>query len=220
MKRIIGGVVRFQEEVYPRLASRFSELATKQEPEALFITCADSRVVPDVITQTSPGDLFICRNVGNIVPAHGDSTGGVSATIEYAVTVLRIQDIIICGHSDCGAMKAVLRPETVADLPAVANWVRYGEAARRIVLEKYADLSDQERLRKLTEENVRAQILNLRTHPSVAAALARERLKIHGWVYDIPSGHIDVYDEIAGLFRPLGHTETTAAPQPRHVEVI
>ena len=213
MEEIIRGVIRFQKDVYPSLTSRFSELATSQSPEVLFITCADSRIVPDLITQTRPGELFICRNAGNIVPAHGESTGGVSATIEYAVTALGVKHIIICGHSDCGAMKGILNPESVAEMPAVANWLKYGDAARRIVQENHPELTDQQRLDKLVEENVRVQMLNLRTHPCVAAAVARGAVSINGWVYDIRSGRIQYYDEAAAQFRPLGRTETTAAPQ-------
>jgi carbonic anhydrase len=216
MDKIIPGVIRFQEEVYPRLESRFKELATGQDPQVLFITCSDSRIVPDMIMQTSPGELFICRNAGNIVPAHGEATGGVSGTIEYAVVILNVKYIIICGHSDCGAMKGILNPESVAEMPAVAAWLRYGEAARRVVLENHPDLDERERLEAITRENVRAQLLNLRTHPSVAARLARRTVQLHGWVYNIGTGVVEAYDEREGRFRPL--TLADAAPSSLGVD--
>ena len=203
MDKIIRGVLRFQEEVYPRLESRFTELANSQQPRALFITCADSRIVPDLLMQTSPGEIFICRNAGNIVPPHGDATGGVSATIEYAVAVLNVPHIIVCGHSDCGAMKGILHPETLTEIPAVAAWLRYGDAARRIVLENEPHLEHAESLKAITRENVRAQLVNLRTHPSVAARLAKGTLRLHGWLYTIATGAVERLDETTGRFRPL-----------------
>jgi carbonic anhydrase len=203
MDWIIRGVVRFQEEIYPRLESQFAALATRQEPQALFITCSDSRIVPDMVTQTSPGELFICRNAGNIVPAHGEATGGVGATIEYAVAALNVKHIIVCGHSDCGAMKGILFPESVSEMPTVGAWLKYGDAARRVVLENNPDLDRHDCLEAITRENVRAQLLNLRTHPCVAARMARGALEIHGWLYTIGSGLIETFDERANRFRPL-----------------
>src|SRR3982751_6268271 len=116
MERLLKGVSTFQREVFPQHRELFERLAAKQNPMALFITCADSRVVPDLITQSDPGDLFICRNAGNMVPPYGEMNGGVSATIEYAVVALNIRHIIVCGHSDCGAMKGVLHPEAVEQM--------------------------------------------------------------------------------------------------------
>src|SRR5688572_19481788 len=183
MERLIQGVAKFQRDVFPEKQQLFEELASGQSPEALFITCADSRVVPDLITQTNPGDLFICRNAGNMVPPYGELHGGVSATIEYAVCALNVQHIIVCGHGDCGAMKGILHPEAVAHMPTVRTWLSHGEVARHVVKENYPNLSGDDALRAITEENVIAQLAHLRTHPSVAARLARGTIGVHGWVY-------------------------------------
>lgn len=200
MEKLIEGVRKFQKDVYPEQRELFRSLASGQKPKALFITCADSRVVPQLITQCEPGDLFICRNAGNMVPAFGDTNGGVSATIEYAVAALGIEHIIICGHSDCGAMKGILKPEAVKEMPTVAHWLHYGEAARRIVMENHRNLPESRQLSVVTHENVAAQLANLRTHPSVAVRIARGRLQLHGWMYHIETGDVEVYDEIHRRF--------------------
>jgi carbonic anhydrase len=183
----------------------FSELASGQRPEVLLITCSDSRIDPTLLTQTKPGDLFIIRNAGNIVPAFGQAVGGVTATIEYAVMALGVKDIVICGHSNCGAMGGVLHPEKVAKMKSVATWLHFGEPARLIVEQKYSHLSGTELLEVLTEQNVLAQLNNIRTHPSVAAGLAKGTLKLHGWVYDIGKGDVTGFDSAADRFVPLRH---------------
>jgi carbonic anhydrase len=203
MERIIEGVKKFQQKIYQEHQELFHQLATAQNPEVLFITCADSRVVPDLITQTKPGDLFICRNAGNMVPPYGEVHGGVSATIEYAVLVLGIKHIIVCGHTDCGAMKGVLYPDKVASLPTVKTWLNHGELARRIVSEHYPDLSEHEKLAALTEENVVAQLEHLRTHPSVASRVAAGEMYLHGWVYDIGHGKVRAWDPTTHAFVPI-----------------
>jgi carbonic anhydrase len=183
---------------------------------ALFVTCADSRIVPELITQTEPGDLFICRTVGNQIPPHGASAeSGVASSVEYAVQVLGVQDIIVCGHTDCGAMKAVLRPERMAALPATRAWLRNADAARSVVHDNYPDVSEDVLLHLLTEENVIAQLENVKTHPAVAPRLARGELRLHGWVYDIHSGEITAYDINTGRFAPLDHNTATATPARR-----
>jgi carbonic anhydrase len=194
MDRILAGVSRFQNEVYPEEQDLFRSIAHAQQPRALFITCSDSRIDPNLITQTVPGELFLCRDVGNIVPAYGNP-GGVSATIEYAVAVLKVAHVIICGHSDCGAMRAALHPENMVDLPSVASWIRNADAARRVVLARNPGASDEELWRALIVQNVISQLVNLRTHPAVAVRLATGELQIHGWLYDIPSGDVQVWDE-------------------------
>ena len=203
MERLIQGVARFQRDVFPEKQQLFEDLADGQYPEALFITCADSRIEPTLVTQTNPGDLFICRNAGNMVPPYGELHGGVSATIEYAVCALNVQHIIVCGHSDCGAMKGILHPEKVASMPTVKTWLSHGEVARHVVKENYPDLSEADALRAVTEENVIAQITHLRTHPSVAARLARGTIAVHGWVYDFRIGEVTAWDPHIGRFIPI-----------------
>ena len=192
MKRLIDGALRFQGEIYLEHRDLFRELATGQQPEALLITCSDSRVVPDLIVQAKPGDVFICRNAGNIAPPYSDVNGGVTATIEYAVSVLNVSHIIVCGHSDCGAMKALLHPEKLQGLPSVKSWLHHAQRAEVVVRENHPELDDAARLDALIEENVLAQLDNLRTHPCVASRLKSGTLSLHGWVYDIESGQIRV----------------------------
>ena len=214
MKNFIDGFIRFKRDVFPKRKQLFERLAGAQSPEALFITCADSRIVPDLIMQTEPGDLFICRNAGNIVPPYGEVQGGVSATIEYAVAVLNVSHIIVCGHTDCGAMKGILKPETLDELPTVKSWLAHGELARRVVKENYPELSESAKLHVLTEENVVAQLDHLRTHPSVAARLANGRIQLHGWVYNIRAGEVQAWDAHRGRYVPL-EEYNLVAPRPR-----
>jgi carbonic anhydrase len=203
MKKLIEGILRFQNEVYARQRELYHELSAGQAPRWLLITCSDSRVVPNLISQTDPGQLFICRNAGNIVPAHGYPSGGVSATIEYAVQVLMVKHIVVCGHSDCGAMKAVLHPEKLAGLPAVAHWVSYADRARAVVLETLKDAPEEQQIEALIDENVLAQLDNLRTLPSVAAKVRSGALGIHGMVYDIRSGRFRMWDADSHRWRPI-----------------
>ena len=195
---------RFRAEAFPARQELFEELAEGQRPRVLFITCSDSRVVPSLILAGDPGDVFECQIVGNIVPAYGDSFGGVSATLEYAVTVLEVQAIVVCGHSDCGAMKVLRDPGQFKDLTAIALWLRHSDAATRITQEAAAGLSEREALSLLTRENVIAQIDNMRTHPAVAAG-RRKGLEVFGWMYDIKTGAVESYDEETRTFVPLDH---------------
>ncbi len=204
MDHIIDGVLRFQREVHADSAALFQELSLGQSPSAMFIGCADSRIVPEVLTQQGPGSLFVVRNAGNIVPPHSPMPGGVTASIEYAVAVLGIPDIVICGHSGCGAMTAILRgTEKLEQLPAVARWLHYADSARDVVERTYAGASDEERLNALVRENVLAQLGHITTHPSVAKALEEKRLRLHGWVYDIGSGGVNTFDARSRRFLPL-----------------
>jgi carbonic anhydrase len=201
MQEIIRGVRKFQVEVFPGRSGDFKGLAKSQSPTALVITCSDSRVVPSLITQTDPGELFIIRNAGNIVPAHGEMVGGVSATIEYAVMVLKVREIIVCGHSDCGALKGVLHPESVAELPAVKAWLNYADRARMVVDENYKCENESEKLWALIQENALAQIDHLMTHPCVASRVKKGELRLHCWVYNIENGEVTVFDQKATAFR-------------------
>lgn len=215
LKQIVDGFNRFRNEVYPAQQELFKQLAHEQIPRAMFITCADSRVAPELITQSAPGDLFVSRNVGNVVPPYGQMMGGVSTAIEFAVLALNVQHIIICGHSDCGAMKAVLAPETLDSLPTVKAWLRHAEVAK-IVVEDNCDCCD-DKLSMMTEENVIAQLQHLATHPSVASRLARGELFIHGWVYDIETARIRAYDADTNEFRQIGEGPLPmATPRARY----
>ncbi len=202
MKRILDGVQRFQHQVFPQRRALFEKLALGQEPTALFLTCADSRIDPSLLTQTDPGELFICRNAGNIVPPHTGDTGGMTASIEYAVGALHVPNIIICGHTKCGAMGGAMHPEGLTRFPHVRKWLTYADAAVQVVEERCQGLSEDEKLRALIEENVLTQMQNVRTHPHVAAALATGKLELHGWVYEIETGRVLVYDPETKAFVP------------------
>jgi carbonic anhydrase len=168
------------------------------------ISCADSRVVPEHIMQAEPGDLFVCRNAGNIVPPYATANGGVTSTVEYAVMVLGIGDIIVCGHSDCGAMKGLAGdPAKLESMPNVVAWLRHGTAARQVVDQSYPELDDGDRVRAISLENVVAQLAHLRTHPSVAAGIARGEIALHGWFFDIGAGQVLALDGETGRFSPI-----------------
>jgi carbonic anhydrase len=189
LDKLLGGVAKFQREVYPRRRDLFEKLAVGQRPDALFITCADSRIDPCLLTQTVPGELFICRVIGNIVPPYPDSLGGVSATIEYAVGVLRVPLVIVCGHTDCGVIKGALAPDHLSSHAAVWNWLRYANIHHR------QHEPSAEFVLARTEENVVTQLGNLRSHPAVANRLLAGDLALHGWVYHIGAGGVTIYND-------------------------
>lgn len=206
MQKLVKGIHHFQRQIFREQEELFQNLAKGQSPQALFITCSDSRINPTLLTQTDPGELFILRTAGNIVPPYGAVWGGEAATIEYAVAVLKVQDIIVCGHSHCGAMAGLLNPKSVETLTAVQALLRHAEATDRIVRENYQHVTDPEsRLKVTVEENALVQLENLRTHPSVAAALSRGDLKLHAWFYKFETGEVFAYDPAEQQFASLDH---------------
>jgi carbonic anhydrase len=212
MQDIIDGFLKFRREAFPQRSGLYKQLATSQHPSTLFISCSDSRLVPELVTQQEPGDMFVIRNAGNIVPSYGPEPGGVSATIEYAVAALGVADIVICGHSDCGAMTAIASCKCLDHMPAVANWLRYADSAK-IVNEAREHRSPHDKVDAMVRENVIAQLANLKTHPSVRLALERGQLALHGWVYDIESGAIDALDGTTNRFVQLvDHLHVCATP--------
>lgn len=211
MQKLVDGIHHFQQHTFASQKRLFERLSKGQQPIALFITCSDSRVNPNLLTQTDPGELFIMRNAGNIVPPYGAVRGGEAATIEYAVSVLKVKDIIICGHSLCGAMGAILDPSSTDDLPAVKDWLGHAEATARIIRENYSHIDNkQAKLTATVEENVLVQLENLRTHPSVVAAMMRGDLKIHGWVYKFETGQVFAYNLEHGQFLSIDEAGTNA----------
>ncbi len=215
LKQIVDGFLHFHHEVFPQQQALFKKLASSQKPRAMFITCADSRIVPELITQSSPGDLFVTRNVGNVVPPYGQMNGGVSTALEYAILALGVQHVIICGHSDCGAMRAVLNPDSLEKMPTVKAWLRHSEVAK-IVLEDNCDCANEgESMKRLTEENVIAQLQHLRTHPSVASRMASGQLYIHGWIYNIETSEIKAYDAEQDTFITLDGINPMPSATPK-----
>lgn len=203
MKKLIDGNFKFQLDEVHSNPEYFKELSKGQSPDTLFITCSDSRIVPHMLTQTEPGELFMLRNAGNIVPTHESGNCSEAATIEYAITALDINDIIVCGHSHCGAMHGLMHPEKLDDLPAVREWLKHAENTRRQVEHECADLDEDERLMEAVKINVLAQIDNLRNIPVINAKLAQNQIQIHGWVYMIDSGEVLSYDWEIKQFQPL-----------------
>lgn len=211
MEQLLKGLARFQHDVFPAQKERYAELATGQQPHTLFITCSDSRLNPNDMFQAAPGELFICRNAGNIVPTYSDNLGGVSATVEYAVQVLGVKHAVVCGHSDCGAMKAVIHPEKVQHLRAVAQWILHAERVSAVARELHGSMDEPHFLDRVIEENVITQLDNLMTHPSVAAKVRSGHLKLHGMVFHIRTGELTVLDRETNTFLPVAEVQARMA---------
>jgi len=196
MRDLLAGVTQFQKDTFPKKQSRFEELAGGQSPEALFITCSDSRVNPELFTNSEPGEIFVIRNAGNIVGRKGEADLGMAATIEYAVKALKVPQIIVCGHAKCGAMQGLMSPEAVASLPEVGKWVALSKEA----LDDQAGDPNADRLTQLIEANIRLQLRNLMTFPEVAEAVEAGQLQLHGWLYDFATGKVSVLTPENNLF--------------------
>jgi carbonic anhydrase len=201
MRRLLQGIRDFQHKVFPNCQSKFEELASGQRPPTLLITCSDSRIVPELITQTEPGELFVLRNAGNLVPPNDSPASGEAATIEYAVKVLKVEDIVVCGHSHCGAITGVLRPETLKELPHVAEWLVHAEKCREEIMD-HASVADpdDDLLTAAIKSNVLVQLDHLRTYPAVAMAESAGNLALHGCFYRFETGDISAFDSANGKF--------------------
>ena len=203
MQKLIEGIRQFQSSYVPSHKALMKELSKGQHPRVLFIGCSDSRVSPEIITQSEIGDLFIIRNAGNIIPPFEATNGGEGATIEYAIDALDIKQVIICGHSQCGAMKGLLQLGELEDkMPLVYEWLHHAEATRKLVTDNYGHLEKKEMLNALVAENVLTQIDNLRTYPVIRSKLYAGDLSIHGWIYKIETGEVLSYDVETHAFTP------------------
>ncbi|MEA5623675.1 carbonic anhydrase [Nostoc sp. UHCC 0251] len=195
MKKLIKGLREFQSSYFSTHEELFEQLSHGQKPRVLFITCSDSRIDPNLITQAGLGELFVIRNAGNIIPPFGATNGGEGATIEYAIQALDIQQIIVCGHSHCGAMKGLMKLDSLRiEMPLVHDWLKYAEATRRLVKDNYSDYEGEELLEIIIAENVLTQIENLRTYPVIRSKLHQGQLKIYAWIYQIETGEVLAYD--------------------------
>lgn len=208
LEQLKNGVRRFGSEVYPQQAEVFTQAASEpQRPHTFFIACADSRIDPNAITSTGPGEVFVLRNIGNMIPAYGEMLGGVSAVVEFAVAALGVRHIVICGHTDCGAMKALLDPASVEKMPSVRNWLTNAHAARTVAETLHerdlAEHRDRRLIDVLTEQNVLLQIQHIKTHPSVAGAMAMGELTISGWIYSIGTGEVRIAEDGERTFTPV-----------------
>ncbi|ALI24559.1 Carbonic anhydrase [Mycolicibacterium fortuitum] len=182
MYDLAEGVAQFQRDTFPAKADLFAHLATTHRPHTLFIGCSDARVVPELITGSEPGELFVIRTAGNLVPAYRRGGDGITASIEYAVSALGVTRIVVCGHSGCGAMTALAENHDLNAMPTTAEWLRQAGVSGTNTAE-------------LVHLNVRAQLQNLRSHPSVARGLAAHAVTLHGWVFDIGTGAINAVDD-------------------------
>ena len=208
MRKLISGIVEFREQQLPNYAARFRDLALAQTPDTLMVTCSDSRVVPDLLASTHPGDLFTMRNVGNLVPsatAEGVSVGDVSeaSAIEYAVLVLKVANIVVCGHSECGAMKAVLAPSTKPNSPNLQKWLHHAStAAVRLEQEGALDPALQPH-DQLSQLNVLVQLEHLMSYPIVRAQVAAGALQLSGWWFNIATGDMFSYERASRSFEVI-----------------
>ncbi|MDP2279979.1 MAG: carbonic anhydrase [Nitrospirota bacterium] len=206
MKKLYKGIHKFQESYFKKEEEFFKRLSKEQETEVLFITCSDSRVDPNLVTQSRPGELFIVRNVGNIIPPYDaiKDKNSVAAAIEFAVLSLKVKDIIVCGHSNCGAMEALYKDEReLTNMPHLRDWLKLADSVRNIVLKHYPETSAEIRQRITEEENVLCQLHNIQTYPFVQEALNAGVLHLHGWHYNIETGKIYAYDTDADMFKEI-----------------
>ncbi len=204
MQHLLDGYRKFHAEVFPGCRDQFHLLAEGQSPEYLFITCSDSRIVPNLILSSGPGELFISRNAGNVVPIYANDVDGTTATIEYAVEVLKVKYAILCGHSDCGALKAALGGKDLSGMPKVQRWLNHVEAAFSHRQQLNPAEGEHAELASLIRGNVVAQLNNLKAVTAVRRAIEAGTLEAHGWYYDILTGIIEQYDEQNRRFVPLG----------------
>jgi carbonic anhydrase len=215
IKRILRGLNEFQTNYFTVHQEMFEQLSQGQQPEILFITCSDSRIDPNLLTQTKPGELFILRNLGNIIPCHGTANNGEGAAIEYAVLALHIRNIVVCGHSHCGSMKGLLQLNNlVEEMPLVYDWLRNNaESTRRLLKDNYQDFQGEELLKVAIQENVLTQIENLETYPVIRSKLHANQISLHAWVYEIESGNILAYNAQTSQFVSL-NSEPFPVPDP------
>lgn len=204
MRNLLRGIHDFQRDGFQSRRSLMERLAVDgQRPQIALVSCSDSRVLPELFTQAAPGDIFLVRNAGNIVPAGGGENPGEAASLEFAVEVLGVRDVVVCGHTHCGAVDAILHPETIAGLPTLERWLLSSQETGRIVRERYAHLEGDALMRVAVAEHVLVQLEHLRTLPFIARRLPEPDFAIHGWVYDIKTGEVQVYDVEADAFLPL-----------------
>lgn len=209
IKTLIKGNKRFRKAKFTKYEEDFKTLVKHgQKPNVLFIGCSDSRVVPDLIVDTNPGDMFLLRNIGNFVPPFKEDFDyhGVSAVIEYAVSVLKVKDIIVCGHSHCGACASLYDDlSNNRKLIHVRKWLELGQKAKEYALMNLlTKKASKEQLLRTTEKiSVTYQLENLLTYPEVVKRIKKGKLNIHGWFYDIEDGSIEEYDAKDKKYRKL-----------------
>ncbi len=221
MKKLVKGLREFQSGYFSQYHELFEQLAHGQSPRVLFIACSDSRVDPNLITQAQIGDLFVIRNAGNIIPPFGATNGGEGAAVEYAIQALNIDQIIVCGHSNCGAMKGLLKLDKLEDeMPLVHSWLKHAEATRRLIRENYSDRDGEDLLDITIAENVLTQIENLKTYPVIHSRIYQSKISIHGWIYHIETGEVFAYDPVSHAYLPPQSQIPNYEPEPNEMPSI
>lgn len=208
MKLLLERYHDFHKNIMSANPELYQNLIQGQQPDTMLITCSDSRICPEILFGYKPGEVFVLRNAGNIVPAYGSSSGGEVATIEYAVAVLKVKHIVVCGHTGCGAVSALMNPDSVKTLPGVAEWLRSAENTRRVVTASHPEASPKELAALAVHENALCQLDNLRTHPAVAAALRLGDLQLHAWVYQLEDSTVEAFNPATNKFEPVLETAT------------
>lgn len=208
---LIKGNELFQKSYFKAHEKELVKLAKEgQSPKVLYIGCSDSRVIPDLMMQSNPGDLFVIRNVGNFVAPFSpdEDYHSTAAAIEYAVSVLKVKDIIICGHTHCGACESLYQTIDDPELIHTKHWLKLGEKAKSMAISALGSDTERERLLRLTEQfSIITQLEHLLTYPAVEKRVNSGDIHIHGWYYDIENGNIDYYDPEQNQFLPIGSLE-------------
>jgi carbonic anhydrase len=194
MKKLIQGIVDFRKSLTPENRTLFAQLALGQKPDALFIACSDSRVVPNLFASTNPGDVFVLRNIGNLIPPVGSQEASAQAAIEFAVFSLKISDIIICGHSECCAMQSLAEGFDSDHCPHLVSWLKYGEEAYHKVKKGFTINSKLSEHNQISQVNVLQQMEHVMSYPFVRERVEKNQLRVHGWWFDIAQADVYCYE--------------------------
>ena len=202
MKKLVQGIIEFRKNVLPSYREKFARLALGQSPDTLFIACSDSRVVPNLFASTDPGDLFVIRNVGNLIPCcdsegHSVADESEAAAIELAILNLKVSDIIVCGHSECAAMKALLEGREKVKATNLRGWLRHGEPALTRITNSAGEPNQHN---ALSQQNILLQLENLMSYPIVKEQVAAGKLKLHGWWFELTTANVYAYDDSVKKF--------------------
>ena len=202
MRKLVKGIVEFRQNVLPSYREKFARLALGQSPDTLFIACSDSRVVPNLFASTDPGDLFVVRNVGNLIPVcgqdgHSSADESEAAAIEFALMNLKVTDIVVCGHSECGAMHALVQGRDKLKAPNLRDWLRHGDAS---LAKLPSDTAQPNRVNQLSQLNALQQLEHLRSYPVVSESISKGLLKLHAWWFELSTANVYAYEESEGKF--------------------
>jgi carbonic anhydrase len=210
MKKLINGIVEFRKNLTEENRTLFAKLALGQKPDALFIACSDSRVVPNLFASTNPGDVFVLRNIGNLIPAANSASqeNSVQAALEFSIFSLNIADIIVCGHSECGAMQSISQGTTNACCPHLSEWLKHGEASRDKVKNGFILNPKLAKHNQVSQANVLLQLEHIASYPFIQERLEKKQLRLHGWWFDIAQADVYCYEESVNQFVLIDENES------------